>query len=93
MRRTHLHPQQRLWRVGQERGRGRALVAPALESWVATKLAEDAAVLKERRKAREERALAAVVHYGAGEGGGAVNVHGQAEPAAPRRRGGRGRGQ
>ena len=33
-------------------------MAPQLESWVAGKLQEEAAILKERRKGREERALA-----------------------------------
>ena len=32
-------------------------ICPALSAWVATEAAKDTAVLKERRKAREERAL------------------------------------
>ena len=45
--------------LGWERGRGKALVCPELDSWAATKLQAESAVLKERRKAREERVLAA----------------------------------
>ena len=41
--------------LGQGRGRGHALVAPTLEKWVSSRLQEESAVLKERRKAREER--------------------------------------
>ena len=44
--------------LGQARGRGAALVSPELEQWVATELQARSAVQKERRKAREERALA-----------------------------------
>ena len=44
--------------MGEERRHGRALVAPALEAWVSQKLSEESAVLKERRKANEERRLA-----------------------------------
>ena len=35
------------------------MVAPELEAYVAEKMKEDAAILKERRKGREERALLA----------------------------------
>ncbi|CAK0809155.1 unnamed protein product, partial [Prorocentrum cordatum] len=35
--------------LGQDRSRGSALVCPALESWVAEKLREESAILKERR--------------------------------------------
>ena len=38
--------------------RGGACVAPALQSWIAEQLAKESSVLKERRKAREERILA-----------------------------------
>ncbi|CAK0872167.1 unnamed protein product [Prorocentrum cordatum] len=44
--------------LGQERGRGGALVCPSLQSWVASRLQEEAAVLKERRKGREEKIIA-----------------------------------
>ena len=44
--------------LGQGRSRGQALVCPELEAFVATKLAEESAVMKERRKGREERQLA-----------------------------------
>ncbi|CAK0878486.1 unnamed protein product, partial [Prorocentrum cordatum] len=43
--------------LGKDRSRGSALVCPALESWVAEKLREESAILKERRKGREERLL------------------------------------
>ena len=78
--------------LGQERGRGRALVAPSLEAWVATKLSAESQLLKERRKGREERALAsgaaaaeeehvapggAAAGGGAGRGGGRGNRRGR----------------
>ena len=44
--------------LGQPRSRALALVSPDLEEYVATNLKERASVLKERRKAREERATA-----------------------------------
>ena len=37
---------------------GRGLVCSALESWVSDRLAAESAILKQRRKGREERALA-----------------------------------
>ena len=43
--------------LGQERGRGKALACPLLEEWVAERLKSESAVLKERRKGREERML------------------------------------
>ena len=43
--------------LGSERSRGRALVSPQLEEWIAERLREEAAVMKERRKGREERQL------------------------------------
>ena len=42
----------------KERGRGGALVCPELQTWVAERLQAEAAVLKERRKGREEKILA-----------------------------------
>ncbi len=45
--------------LGGGRAKGYALAAPELERWVAKRMEEEAAVLKERRKGREERALAA----------------------------------
>eukprot|EP00959_Pyramimonas_sp_CCMP1952_P000537 10238-Pyramimonas_sp.AAC.1 len=36
--------------LGQERGRGGALVSPDLQTWVSGRLQSEAAVLKERRK-------------------------------------------
>ena len=78
--------------LGQRRTRGRSLVCPLLESWVASKLQEEAAVLKERRKGREEKLLARGVDpTGAAtehaEGGG-----GDGHPGGKKRGGGRGRG-
>ena len=58
---------------------GGALDAPILRTHVATKLRDEAAVAKERRKAREERPLGRGGGQGRGGGGGAD-------------RGGRGRG-
>ena len=63
--------------MGQDYGRGRALIAPSLEKWMAEKLQMEAAVLKLRRKAREERAL--------------VRVEGETPPAADPNRGRGGR--
>ncbi|CAK0845448.1 unnamed protein product, partial [Prorocentrum cordatum] len=57
--------------LGQDRSRGSALVCPALESWVAEKLREESAILKERRKGREERLLERGVDGGAAPGLGA----------------------
>lgn len=63
--------------LGQRKGCGYALVAPQLEAWVAEKLAQESAVIKERRKGREERLLALGLQppgggssSGAGGGGG-----------------------
>ena len=63
------------------RARGSALAAPELESFVAKRLEEQSAVLKERRKAREERALVSLGRPSE-----------QAEGDSARGRGGRGRG-
>ena len=62
--------------LGQGRSRGQALIAPALEAWVASKLAEESAVLKERRKGREERQLLAGLGSTAIGGGGADSASG-----------------
>ena len=68
--------------LGHARSRGHALVAPQLERWVAAKLAEESAVLKERRKGRKERVLARGAH-----------PEGQKDSSTPPPRGhGRGRG-
>ena len=45
--------------MGGELTRSAALVSPALQEYVADKLREESAVLKERRKGREERILLA----------------------------------
>ena len=69
--------------MGNDRTRGRALVSPALEEWIAAKLRDEASSLKGRRKGREERQLARNEHAGPSSG-----------PTAPRqtaRDGGRGR--
>ncbi|CAK0900803.1 unnamed protein product, partial [Prorocentrum cordatum] len=44
--------------LGSHRSKGLAIASPELEQHVATKLQEESAVLKERRKGREERRLA-----------------------------------
>ena len=44
--------------MGASRPNGRALIAPELTKWISTRLQEEAAILKERRKGREERQLA-----------------------------------
>ena len=41
------------------RPKGAALMAPTLERWMASRLAEEVSILKERRKGREERDLLA----------------------------------
>ena len=62
------------------------MVCPALESWVAEKLKEESAILKERRKGREERLLERGADAGAASGDAAA-------AAKARGRGGRrGRG-
>ncbi|CAK0800855.1 unnamed protein product, partial [Prorocentrum cordatum] len=68
--------------LGQDRSRGSALVCPALESWVAETLREESAILKERRKGREERLLERGVDGGAASG----------EPSAGAKAKARGRG-
>ena len=45
--------------LGVYETRGNIGVAPALSRWLADELGREAAVAKERRRAREERALAA----------------------------------
>ena len=42
--------------MGSGVNRGRVCVAPVLSDWIAEELRKEASVLKERRKAREERA-------------------------------------
>ena len=44
--------------LGNDHGSSLALVCPALSKFVASKLQDEAAILKERRKGREERVLA-----------------------------------
>ena len=43
--------------LGTHSSRGNVCMSPALRDWVATELRDEAAILKERRKAREERQL------------------------------------
>ncbi len=71
--------------LGQDRGRGKALVCPALEEWVADRLKSESAVLKERRKGREERMLSS----SAGE---AQPVSGEAAKAKHKTKSGQPRG-
>ncbi len=44
--------------MGASVGSGCTIISPLLKTWIATEMAREASVLKERRKAREERALA-----------------------------------
>ena len=53
------HASERHLFLGGSRPKGAALVAPLLERFVADRLAEEASVLKERRKGRKERELLA----------------------------------
>ena len=48
---THLY-------MGSEATRGNVCVCPLLQDWTSTQLSKEQALLKERRKAREERELA-----------------------------------
>jgi len=66
--------------LGLPRGRASALVMPALKDHIATEVAKEAAVLKERRKAREERQLVA----GGGLTGAAATVPLRSAPPAGR---------
>ncbi|CAK0911511.1 unnamed protein product, partial [Prorocentrum cordatum] len=59
--------------LGQDRSRGSALVCPALESWVAEKLREESAILKERRL-RHAAAAAAVAPEAPPRAGGAPGL-------------------
>ena len=43
--------------MGSQLGRGQVCVCPLLQEWVSEELRKESAVLKERRKAREERTL------------------------------------
>ena len=45
--------------LGTSETRGNLMVAPALQKWLGEQLAQEALAAKEKRKAREERALAA----------------------------------
>eukprot|EP00959_Pyramimonas_sp_CCMP1952_P416436 8724456-Pyramimonas_sp.AAC.1 len=44
--------------MGLDHVRGNVAVCPALQSWVSAGLQKEVSVMKERRKAREERASA-----------------------------------
>ena len=70
--------------LGNGRSRGHALICPELEKWVAARLAEESAVLKERRNGREERQLASGIAI--------EEIHSPGNPAADTG-GGRGRGR
>ena len=54
--------------LGSARASGPSLIMPELAKWVAESLSSEAAILKERRKGREERAQAAAAG-GGGPGG------------------------
>ena len=69
--------------LGQPRARAHALISPELEKHVASQLAEESAVLKERHKGREEKQLsrggvpaAAAPAASADSGGGKVRPKG-----------------
>eukprot|EP00959_Pyramimonas_sp_CCMP1952_P468967 9494143-Pyramimonas_sp.AAC.1 len=71
--------------MGEEGRHGRALVAPALESWISQKLSEESAVLMERRKAKEERQLARSADVAPGAGSGKND---EKPPRRPKKNGG-----
>ena len=56
--------------IGMTHGRGHICACPALRDHVAAQLQKEAAIRKERRKAREERALAGGGASSGGGGGG-----------------------
>ncbi|CAK0859145.1 unnamed protein product, partial [Prorocentrum cordatum] len=56
--------------IGMTRGRGHVCACPALRDHVSAQLQKEASIAKERRKAREERALAGGGAAGSGAGGG-----------------------
>ena len=53
------HATERHFFLGRSRPKGSALVAKELETWIASQLAEEAVILKERRKGSENRELVA----------------------------------
>ena len=53
-----LDTEERSLYLGRKASPSAALVSPGLQTWVSTRVAERSAVLKERRKGREERRLA-----------------------------------
>ena len=53
-----LDTEERSLYLGRKASPSAALVSPALQTWVSTRVAERSAILKERRKGREERRLA-----------------------------------
>ena len=56
--------------MGASRPNGSALICPALTEFIATRLREEASVLKERRKGREERQLARGIDPAGGQAAG-----------------------
>ena len=62
------HASERHLFLGGSRPKGAALVSPQLERFVADRLSEEASVLKERRKGREERELLAAATTPSGGG-------------------------
>ncbi len=56
--------------LGSLERRGGALVAPTLSAFVATELGREAAILKEKRKARETKSASAKAKAGAAKGSG-----------------------
>jgi hypothetical protein len=77
-----VHLDERALFLGRDSARGAAMVCPELEAWIASELQTKSAVLKERRKAREERVLA--------RGGGGADEGGPSQPQQPGKAGKKG---
>jgi hypothetical protein len=73
--------------LGQGRSKGHALVCPLLEQWVAEQLKSESAVLKERRKGREEKQASRASGLAGGSDLGAPAIGGDVKSARGRGRG------
>ena len=80
--RNLLHQDEKSLFLGIRFTQGLALVSPALEKHVSGQLGEKSALLKERRKAREERGMVAEVPYVAPPAGGGQERAAKAKPKA-----------
>ena len=81
--------------LGNAKLRHASLVCPALKEWVGSKVEQDAKVLKERRKAREEKQLARAAlsaSPGVAPAGADASKGGEGDTPSSRRKRGRGRG-